>query len=130
MKIGWKVSALCTLLLALCVTVFAAAPDATVTWTAPVAYADGSDLAVGTIDHYTITWSRAAGGAVLGSLDVKAPAVTASVPVACGTMYFSATVTTGASATYPAATSDPAGPVPFVSTVSCKPNPPGGLAAH
>lgn len=104
--------------------VWAVTPQATVTWTAPTAYNDGTALPATAIDHYTVTWS----GPGAGSVTVKT--LTAVVPVVCGTVQFSVTATTTATAAYPNSTSAPVGPVPFVSGVSCAPNPPGALAVH
>ncbi len=105
-------------------------PSAVLSWTAPTTYSDTTPLPVAQIDHYTVSWSRISGGAVLGSLTVNG--LTASVPVVCGVMYFSVTATSTTSAVYPSATSLPAGPVSFDSGVPCTPtpNPPGALAAH
>lgn len=113
-------------------------PSATVTWTAPTAYLDGAALPATDIDHYTLTWSPAGStppagsttpaGGTPGVLTVKA--LTATVPVVCGTVQFSVTATTSATALYPNTTSSAAGPVPFASGVSCAPNPPGALAVH
>lgn len=103
-------------------------PSATVTWTAPTAYLDGSVLPVADIDHYTLSWSPAGGSPTGGILTVKA--LTATVPVVCGTVQFTVTATTSATALYPNATSQATGPVPFASGVSCAPNPPGALAVH
>lgn len=101
-------------------------PSATVTWAAPTAYLDKSVLPVEDIDHYTLSWTPAQGSS--GVLTVKG--LTAVVPVVCGTVQFSVTATTGATALYPNTTSTAAGPVPFASGVSCAPNPPGALAVH
>ncbi len=101
-------------------------PSATVTWTAPTQDVDGTP--VGAIDHYTVSWFRSLGTPAVGTLDVKT--LTAVIPVACGSMYFTVTATTAAAATYPNTTSAPAGPVAFVSGVSCAPNPPAALAVH
>jgi hypothetical protein len=107
-------------------------PSAMVSWTAPSAYLDGTALPVADIDHYTLTWfpagSTTPAGGTPGVLTVKG--LTAAVPVVCGTVQFSVTATTTANAVYPNTTSTAAGPVPFVSTVSCAPNPPGALAVH
>jgi hypothetical protein len=103
-------------------------PSATVTWVAPVTYVDTTKIVAGDLDHYTVSWSRTVGGTIAGSVDVKT--LTALVPVACGTMQFSVTATTSATAAYPNTTSGPAGPVLFDSKAVCAPNPPSALAAH
>ncbi len=105
---------------------WAQTPSATLTWTAPLLDVDGTP--VGGIDHYTVTWSRAPTAPAVGTLDVKT--TSAVVPVACGSMLFTVTATTSTTATYPNTTSQPAGPVTYVSEVSCAPNPPGALAVH
>jgi len=73
-------------------------------------------------------WTTAAGKNQ--SVQVKAPLLSATVPALCGTVNFTVSVTTSASAKYPNATSTPAGPVPFVSSATCvgAPNPPGALS--
>lgn len=118
------------LLMALAVVWAQSPPSATVSWLAPIAYSGHDVLPATDIDHYTVSWSRTANGPVLGTVSVKAPALSAVVPVDCGTYQFSITITTGSGAVFPNAISDSTGPVPFVSGVSCKPNPPGALAVH
>lgn len=113
--------------------VYAAGSSAQVSWTAPTAYNEGSALPAGDIASYTVTWvgiSGPQGPGPSGSLVVKAPATSAVLPVACGSVNVSVSVTTSASAKYPNAMSDPAGPVAYASGLVCKPNPPGALAAH
>jgi hypothetical protein len=108
---------------------FAQAPkSATVTWIAPTTYVDGTVLPAASIDHYTITWPLAGGTSPSGSLISKT--LSAVVPVVCGSVAFSVTVTTTAAALYPNSTSAPAGPVTYASGVSCAANPPGALAVH
>lgn len=107
-------------------------PTATVSWTAPVAYSDGSNLPASDIDHYTITWaptSEQSGPS--GSLNtIPAAANTTVVPIACGSTSFTVSVTTTASARYPNATSSSTAAVPFATGIACTPNPPSGLAVH
>lgn len=106
----------------------AAPPSANVSWTDPTAYVDGNALSSADIDHYTVTWSSVKTGLAGGSLTVKAPATfPVVVPLSCGDYSFTVTVTTGASALYPNATSSPAGPVTFATGVTCAPNPVSGL---
>ena len=107
-----------------------AVSPATVTWVPPTQYSDGSAIASGDLDHYTVTWVGNPGPS--GSVNVPAGASlpTVAVPVACGQANFSVSVTTGAKAKYPNATSTSTGPVLFDSKVSCTPNPPSGLAVH
>ena len=108
--------------------VFASGATANVSWTAPTQYTDGTTLPASDIGHYTITWSQNAGETgPSGSLTVAGSATTATVPVACGNTSFTLTVTTDSAAHYPNATSGPAGPVPYVSGITCAPNPPAAL---
>lgn len=114
------------ILLTCVVLVWAGSVSAVVTWSAPATYIDGTPLPAGDIDHYTVSWSPSGGTA--GVLAVKT--LSASIPVVCGTVHVSVSATTTATAVYPNVTSEPAGPVPFVSAVQCAPNPPGALAVH
>lgn len=110
---------------------FAAGTTANLSWTAPTAYTDGTTLPASDLDHYTITWAPAAGQAgPAGSLTVAGNLTAATVPVPCGATSFSLTVTTGAAAHYANATSSPAGPVPYVTGVTCSPNAPGAFKAQ
>jgi len=99
----------------------AAAPSAIVTWSAPTTYTDNSPIGAGEIKSYTVEWRRTAGGAVAGSVNVSAPALTATVPVACGTYVFDVIATAGAVSGAPSAS------VSFDSGIGCTPNPPTGL---
>lgn len=117
-------------LLAITAPAFAAGTTANLTWTAPTQYTDGSPIAAGDLDHYTITWAPASGqSGPSGSITVAGNLSGSQVPVPCGGVSFTLTVTTGATAKYPNATSGPAGPVPYVTGVTCGPNPPGALTA-
>ena len=111
---------------------YAAGATANLSWTAPTAYIDGEPLPAAQIDHYTITWTTASPtgvGGPTGSLNVPGTATTATVPVPCGSVNFSITVTTTAAAVFPNATSAPDGPVPYATGVTCGPNPVTGLQA-
>ncbi|HZT04330.1 MAG TPA: hypothetical protein VFA39_18935 [Steroidobacteraceae bacterium] len=109
----------------------AAGTSAKLSWTAPVAYTDGAALAASDLDHYTITWAPAAGQAgPSGSVTVAGNLLATTVPVPCGSTSFSITLTTTAAAHYPNATSGPAGPVPYVTGVTCSPNAPGAFQAQ
>lgn len=113
--------------------VYAAGNSAAVSWIAPITYNEGSVLPATDIASYTVSWTGIAGpqgAGPAGSLVVKAPATNVSIPVACGTVNFSVSVTTTAGAKYPSATSDPAGPIAYASGLECKPNPPGAPAAR
>lgn len=109
---------------------FAAGTTANLSWTAPTAYVDTSPLPASDIDHYTIAWAPTSGqSGPSGSETVPGSAVTATAPVPCGSTTFTITVTTTATAKYPNATSGPSSPAPYVSGVTCSPNPPAGLTA-
>lgn len=99
---------------------------ATVSWTAPTQYTDGTTLAATDIANYTVSYVTAA-SSTPKTVSVPAGTLTTTVAALCGTANFSVTVTTTATAVYPNATSSPGGPVPFVSSVNCVPNAPGGL---
>lgn len=111
--------------------VFGAGTTANVSWVAPTQYTDGTALANGDIDHYTVTWAPGSGqSGPSGSLKVAGTASTAVVPVACGQATFSITVTTSATAKYANVTSAPSNPVPYATGVTCTVNPPTGLAVQ
>ncbi|MGH9436392.1 MAG: hypothetical protein ACRD22_00505, partial [Terriglobia bacterium] len=77
----------------------AAGTTANLSWTAPTQYTDGTAIAAGELDHYTIAWSPAAGSAgPSGSLTVAGSVVNATVPVACGSTSFYINVTSTATA--------------------------------
>jgi hypothetical protein len=125
---NWPLRVLSAVALLTVVAAWAAGRSATVTWSAPAAYAEDTALPATDIDHYTLSWVPAAGAGPSGSVDVKA--LTAVIPVTCGSVLFSVTVTTTASAVYPNTTSAPVGPVPYASGIACAPNPPGALAVQ
>lgn len=107
----------------------AAGTTANLTWTPPTQYTDGSPIAAGELDHYTITWAPASGqSGPTGSITVAGNLSSSQVPVPCGGVSFTLTVTTSATAKYPNATSGPAGPVPYVTGVTCGPKAVTGLA--
>lgn len=118
--------------LLLCVaasTALATGTTANLTWTPPTQYTDGSPIAAGELDHYTITWAPASGqSGPTGSITVAGNLSSSQVPVPCGGVSFTLTVTTSATAKYPNATSGPAGPVPYVTGVTCGPKAVTGLA--
>lgn len=120
-------------LLALLTTAITIAGGTTaqVSWNAPTTYADGSALPLSDIAHYTLTWApNAAQSGPSGSNTPPAGATNVTVPVACGSTTFVLTVTTTPTARYPNATSSPTSGVPYVTGVSCAPNPPSGLAVQ
>jgi hypothetical protein len=98
----------------------AAGTTATVTIVPPTLYEDGTALPATDIAFYTISWS---GAGPSGSKQTTT--LVTSVPVACGSVSFTATVTTTAGAKYPNATSLAGGPVPYAAGVTCVPNAPG-----
>lgn len=111
--------------------VFGAGTSANVKWIAPTAYTDGSAVAAGDLDHYTLSWAPATGQAgPTGSVTIAGNLTAATVPVACGEVTFTISVTTSASARYPNVTSGPGGAVPYVTGVTCTVNPPTGLAVQ
>lgn len=103
---------------------------ATVSWLAPTAYMDGSTVAAGDLDHYTITWTSTGTGGPSGTLAVAGSSLAAVVPFVCGQANFVVTVTTSTTAKYPGITSGPAGPILLDSKVVCAINPPGALAVQ
>lgn len=110
---------------------FAAGTTADVSWVMPTVYQDGTALPVADIASTTISWAPATGQeGPSGSVTVTSPGTSAVVPVACGEVTFTAAVTTTASAKYPNATSGPSNGVPYATGVTCKPNPPSGLAVQ
>jgi hypothetical protein len=125
-------SILCGLAVIGTVTVsIAAGTSATASWNAPVAYDDGSALPASDIANYTVSWGPATGQAgPTGSTNVPAGTTTAVIPVACGTVTFTVSVTTTATAHYPNATSSPSTGVPYATGIACTPNPPSGLGVH
>lgn len=103
---------------------------ATLSWTAPAAYSDGTPMAATDISSYTVTYqSSASAAAAVKTVNVPAGTTTATVSGLCSTVNFSVTVTTTSTAIYPNATSSPGGPVPFVSSVTCVPNAPANFTA-
>lgn len=97
--------------------------SATVSWQAPTTYTDGEALPASEIAFYTVQWTG--GGTATQTKVVNAPGLSTVVAAICGSVSFTVSVTTTATAKYPNATSAPAGPVPFVSSsASCTPNPP------
>lgn len=100
----------------------AAGANATVTWSPPTEYTDGSPLPLSDIAYYTVT---------AGSLSVKvlSPATSAQLTIPAGSVNILVTVTTTATAKVPNSTSDPASPIPYATGIAVKPNPPTAGAA-
>lgn len=123
------------LVLAACLLVgsaHAVGTSATLTWTLPTAYTDGTALPASQIASTVISWTRPTASIATGSVVVDAPGVTVVVPgLVCGDFKFTAHVLTTASATYPSAASAEASSTPatYATGVACKPNPPTGLTA-
>lgn len=105
-----------------------ATANTVISWLAPIQYVDGSAIASGELDHYTVTWVAVTGTS--GSITVPASSLSAMVPILCGAANFTVTVTTTSTAKYPNATSSAAGPILYDSQVKCAPNPPTGLAVQ
>lgn len=99
--------------------VHAAGPSYTISWQAPTQYIDNTALPATDIAFYTVTINGVP-QKVTGALQLAS-----TVP--CGNAILTVSVTTTATAKYPNAVSDPAGPVTYASGVTCKPNPPGAL---
>lgn len=129
--IAWSVLAfLFIFCLPLLVRIDAATPaTATVSWTAPTTYTDGSPIGATDLTQYTVSWSRTIGGTPIGTQAVKVPATSAVVPVSCGGYYFTVTATAQLTGDAPA-TSLPTTALLFNSGVTCTPNPPGGPAVQ
>lgn len=117
-------------LILLPVIAVASGTTANVSWTAPTQYTDGTALAATDIDHYTVTACEVNAPGTCVTATVKAPATTGTLAVVCGQYDFTVTVTTGASATYPNATSSPSSVVPYASGVSCTPKAVTGVTVN
>ncbi len=109
-------------------------PIATVSWTAPTQYTDGTTLPATDLAYYTVSACEVNSPQTcivqkaMPATAGQPPPLTLQVPMVCGTYNFTVTATTTATAVNPNATSGPAGPVQDVSGVSCRPNPPAGVA--
>lgn len=108
------------LLTAYCALASAVGTTANLSWTVPSTYTSGQAMPTTDISFYTINWT----GAFPGTLKVNAPAITANVPVPCGSVTFTITVTTTATALYPNTTSAASNSVPYASGVTCVPTAP------
>lgn len=103
---------------------FAAGPTATISWTHPVMYTDGSVLALSEIKETVITWRRPGSTVNAGSVRVVSPSNTTVVSgLACGNFNFTAVTVVKANDVQ----SDEGGPVLYATGVQCAPNPPTGL---
>jgi len=105
----------------------AAGPSATVSWTMPDKYTDGSSLPASDILSTTIQVRRPGSTTLVGAMVVLAPATSTVVNgLVCGNYEFVAFVTTKSTSAQPGS-SDNTNPVAYAPGVSCKPNPPTGL---
>lgn len=111
---------------------FGAGTSASVTWSNPTQYTDGSALPASDIAFLTISACEvnSPGTCIKQQVNPSSGTVPTSavVPVVCGQYDFIITVTTTANATYPNATSGPSTVVPYASGVSCAPKAVTGLA--
>lgn len=103
---------------------------ANVSWVAPTQYTDGTALAASDIDHYTVSACEVNAPGTCVTATIKAPATTGTLAVVCSQYDFTVTVTTGANATYPNATSSPSSVVPYASGVSCTPKAVTGVTVN
>lgn len=104
----------------------AAGTSVTLSWQLADSNTDGSALAATDIKETLISWRRPGTAAVVGSIRVAAPATSLTVDgLTCGAFEF-----TGTTVLKSTATSDESRPpVSFSTGITCKPNPPKGLAA-
>ncbi len=103
---------------------FAAGPSATLSWTMATAYTNNAPIAAGAITATRINWMRHGQTAVVGTVDVPAPATTKIVQgLDCGQFDFTAQTLIGTTASIAAAA-----PV-YDTKVECLPNPPGNPTA-
>lgn len=107
----------------------AAGTSATIKWTNPSQYSDGTSLPVTDIGSYDITWTRLGSTVAVGTFHVSGgPATQTTISgLVCGGYNFTMTVTTSATALQPNSTSDPTSPASYPTGISCKPNPPTGV---
>lgn len=103
---------------------YAAGPSATIKWNHPVAYTDGSALALSEIKETYIAWRRPGSSTIIGSVRVAAPAISTVVPgLACGNFDFIAVTVVKTNNVE----STEGGPVLYATGVQCAPNPPTNL---
>lgn len=126
----WRIAALAAAVVLLVIIgtqlARAAGPSATLTWTHPVAYTDGSALPVSEIKETLITWRRPNSAVIVGSVRVTAPANSRVVSgLACGNFTFTAQTVVKTLDIQ----SDESSTVIYATGVQCAPNPPSGLVA-
>jgi hypothetical protein len=104
----------------------AAGTVAQLSWTHPTMRIDDTPLALSEIRETLIEWRRTAGGPIVGTLRVAAPANTASAPgLVCGDFVFSAaTIANNGDSSAPTA------PVAYTTEIRCVPKSPTGLGAR
>lgn len=103
----------------------AAGTTANLSWTPATTNEDGSVLAPASIVEHVIEWRRPGSSALVGTLRVPMPATSVVANVVCGEYDFVAyTVVSGGTTS---AASAP--PVRYSTDITCRPNPPTGLAA-
>jgi hypothetical protein len=103
----------------------AAGTTANLSWTMATQNEDGSTLAPSSIVETIIEWRRPGSSVLVGSLRVPAPATSTVANVICGDYDFVA-YTVVAGGVQSAASAPPAR---YGTTITCRPNPPSGLAA-
>lgn len=102
-----------------------AGTSTTITWTPPTTYTDNTPMPAADLKNYTVTWTRPSSTAVVGTLNVAAPASGAVVnTLVCGKYNFTVSVTTTAAAAYPNATSAASNASTFDTGINCLPNAP------
>lgn len=106
----------------------ASGTTATVSWLAPTTYNDGTPVGASDIASYTITWVGS-GAKTSGTLVVNAPALSTTVPVACGSASFTVTATASATAVYAGTSAASSPPATYATGVTCSLNPPTGVQA-
>jgi len=103
----------------------AAGTSANLSWTHPTTYIDGTPLALADIGSTVITWRRTAGGPVVATLTVPAPAAATTVTgLVCGDFVFTARTVMRVDAN---SSDETAPPAPYTTGITCRANPPTGL---
>lgn len=103
---------------------YAVGPSATIKWSHPTAYTDGSALALSEIKETYVAWRRPGSSAIVGSVHVAAPAISIVVAgLVCGNFNFVAVTVVKTNNVESAE----GGPVLYATGVQCAPNPPTNL---
>lgn len=101
----------------------AAGTSATVSWTHPTLYTDGTPLALTDITETIVIWRRPGNATVIGSIHVAAPATQTLVTgLVCGNFNVTAVTVTNSGAS-----SAETAPVAYATGIVCAPNPPTNL---